>query len=71
MCKAIKDFAKSVGLKSRFDDSILAELLIPNECFTSEDNKLILTAVFVGDKKFTQSMIGHYADSIDRINHKG
>lgn len=71
MYKAIMDFARSVGLKSKSSDGLLSALLIPNQFFASEDNKLILTAVYIKDKQLAMNLIGDYADSIDRINHQG
>lgn len=71
MSRAIFNYIRSVGLKNlpRADDLISS--IIPRQSFVSDDNRLSLTAMYIGDKNLANEIIADYIKMMDEFNNQG
>lgn len=69
--KAIYDFIRSVGLRAIPNVNDPLSAIIPKQCYATDDNRLVFTAMYVGDKALANEIIAEYIRLIDEFNNHG
>lgn len=69
--KAIYNFVRAIGLRSKFNTKDPISDIIPTQYFASDDNRLVLMALYIGNKTIATEMVTDYVGIMDKYNNQG